>query len=180
MQQPLIRSILIFLFGATILIACQGVDQPPAPAGATATPAGQVSPLSAAESPLAATSPLAVPSELAEGKSLVVGRLFSQGSGEPLNRGLVRLAEVYCPEGINDEDKANECFWTLANAGSPSTFTDENGYFEFRDVEARDYVIIVGDLMGQHAFAYKDERDLYIFTARANEVTDVGEHHVNY
>lgn len=192
MRSILYRTILILLFGGLALGACGRDEETPTPAppatpvvqesAPTAqAPTAQVSPLSASESPLSAPeSPLATPAAIAPGKALVVGRLFSQGSGQPLNHAVVRLAEIYCPEGTKDEDKSEECFWALDNAFSPSTFTDETGYFEFVDVEARDYVVMVGDYIGKYAFVEDDESKPIIVTAPADEVTVVGEHYVAY
>lgn len=192
MRSILYRTILVLLFSGLIIAAC-GRDEatptpaapaPPAAQASTPTaepPTAQVSPLSAGESPLSAPeSPLSAPGAIAPGKALVVGRLFSQETGLPLNRSVVRLAEVYCPEGTKDEDKSEECFWALDNAYSPSTFTDETGRFEFADVDARDYVVMVGDYVTRYAFMEDAQDKPIIVTALADVVTDVGEHYVFY
>ncbi|RIK41058.1 MAG: hypothetical protein DCC55_13170 [Chloroflexi bacterium] len=193
MRRVLYQSILLLLFGVLLIGACQSTaettpppappaqENTPTPAASTSTPVAQVSPLSAAESPLAAAeSPLAAPGMNDQGKAMVVGRLFSQQTGQPLVREVVRLAEVYCPDDTKPEDRSEECFWALSNAFSPSTFTDEAGYFEFLNVEARDYVLMAGDYIGKYAFMEDEDGKPIIITAPADEATNVGEHHLEY
>jgi hypothetical protein len=172
MQRVLHQLILLLILGMVLLGACQG---------ALDAPAEPISPLAAAESPLAAVeSPLAAARQIGEGKALVVGRLFAQATGQPLNNVVVRLAEIYCPEGIEILDKSEECFWALDNAFSPSTFTDETGYFEFVDAEARDYALLVGDLIGKYAFLKHPNDKQVIITALPDQVTDVGDQQLDY
>lgn len=109
----------------------------------------------------------------------VVGRLVSSTTGVPLNREIVRLGEVECPEDVEPSDKRSQCVWTLSNAFSPSTFTDENGFFAFTDVNPQDYVIIVGDMIGKNTNV-ADENGPYMLEAIADEITDTGEHHVEW
>jgi hypothetical protein len=134
-------------------------------------------------SPLQATSPLQSPAadlEIEAGLSAVVGRILSSNTGQALNREVVRLAEVYCPEGITEEEKEENCFWALSNAWSPSTFTDSEGYFQFENVEARDYVILVGDLITKYAIVYSEGEKPMLVTAAADVATDVGTVVVDY
>jgi hypothetical protein len=178
--QPLL---LLVLFGLLVLGACQSETPTPTPtAEPTATSeAIATSPLSASESPLSASeSPLAAPREIAAGKSVVIGRLFSTVDGQPLKREVVRLAEIYCPEGTAEDKKSAECVWGLDNAFSPTAFTDENGYFEFPEVEARDYALMVGDYIGKYAFLNDEDDRPIILTAPDGEVLDIGEHALDY
>ncbi|HMN27204.1 MAG TPA: hypothetical protein PKE45_03545 [Caldilineaceae bacterium] len=177
MRRVISTVILCLILAATLIAACGGEETPATPPTAPA----QTSPISAAESPLsAAESPLAAPPKIAKGKAMVIGRLFSQGSGQPLGDVNVRLAEVQCPPDTKQEDKSAKCFWTLDNAFSPGTFTDANGNFAFVDVVARDYIILVGDLVTKHAFMNNADNKPVIITAPADEVTDVGDHQLDY
>jgi hypothetical protein len=192
MRRVLFQVVLLLLLGVLLLGACQGSaetppsppspENTPTPATNTPTPVAQTtSPLSASESPLsAAQSPLAVPEAIIDGKAWVSGRLFSLESGQPLNREVVRLAEVFCPEDVQAEEKSEECFWTLDNAFSPTAFTDETGYFVFKNVEPHDYTVMVGDYVGRYAFVNGENGKPIIFTAPADETTDVGEYQVEY
>ena len=188
MQSILKRSVLVLIIGLLVLVACQSDESPTAVPATTpaaqvaATSAAATSPLSAAESPLAAasTSPLPTPVAIAEGRSRVKGRLLSEDSGQPLVKDVVRLGEIYCPEDVVVKNKSEECFWALDNAFSPSTFTDEDGFYVFEDVEARDFVIIIGDLIGKHAFVNDENGKPVIITAPIGETVDVGEYAVAY
>lgn len=192
------RSLLAGLFGLLLLVACSDREEPTPAPPATNTPAAiantptsappptptvaaQVSPLSAGESPLSvAVSPLPTPLAIAEGRSMVTGRLLSQENSQPLVRSIVRLAEVYCPDETPDEEKADECFWALDNAFSPSTFSDGDGIFVFEDVEARDYVVLVGDMLVKHAVVNDSEDRPILVAAPPGGLIDVGEHLVDY
>jgi len=120
--------------------------------------------------------------EFAESKAdmgTVVGRLVSNTTDVPLNHEIVRLGEVECPEEVLPENKRTECVWMLSNAFSPSTFTDENGFFVFNDVDPRDYVVIVGDMMNKNT-KLADENGPFMWSAVGNEITDIGEYHIEW
>lgn len=196
MRITITRLFLTVLFGLLVLAACGGNEEPtPAPTNTpvaiantptsapppTPTVAAQVSPLAAGESPLSAPpSPLPTPLSIGEGRSMVTGRLLSLQTNQPLVRAIVRLAEVYCPEGTLEEEKADECFWALDNAFSPSTFSDSDGVFVFEDVEARDYVVIVGDMIVKYAVVNDSEDRPILVAAPPNDLIDVGERVVDY
>lgn len=113
------------------------------------------------------------------GKGTVTGRLVSSTSGTPLNHEVVRLAEVTCHEGVKEEDKRKECVWMLSNAFSPSTFTDENGFFTFNDLEPMEYVVIIGDMIGKNT-KLKDDNGPFMWEAPADEVVDIGEYAIEW
>jgi hypothetical protein len=107
--------------------------------------------------------------------------LISKITGQPLVNAVVRLAEVYCPEGTAPEDKETDCFWALSNAFSPSTFSDANGYFQFDNVEARDWVVIIGDMMTIYTFVSRGEQEKpIVWTTSPGQVLDIGQHEVSY
>ena len=67
-------------------------------------------------------------------------------------------------------------FWLtflIDESASPITITDENGLFVFNELEPRDYVIVVGDLYGQHVILSNNDGTAQIFTAEAGQVLDV-------
>ncbi|WP_297630594.1 hypothetical protein [Caldilinea sp.] len=135
-----------------------------------------LSPLAAPESPLAVASG---PTE--EDFASLRGRLISKTTGQPLANAIVRLAEVYCPEGTAPEDKETDCFWALSNAFSPSTFSDANGYFQFNNVEARDWVVLIGDMMTIYTFITQGDQDKpIIWTTTPGQLLDIGQHEVAY
>jgi hypothetical protein len=201
--QPIHLVVLLFLATILGLAACGGdaeeATPTPAPTSTavpTTAPAAPESPLQPA-SPLQSESPLdtsnvdtpaaaAAPTEARPpiptsqpGMGTVAGRLISSTTGAPLNREVIRLGEVECPEDATVEDKRAECVWTLSNAFSPSTFTDENGFFTFNDVEPRDYVVIIGDMLGKNT-KLADEDGPFMWEATADEIVDIGEHRIEW
>ncbi|MCC9077332.1 hypothetical protein FKZ61_014595 [Litorilinea aerophila] len=131
-------------------------------------------------SPLAPESPLAFVPTYGEGASLR-GRILHTVTGQPITNAVIRLAEVYCPENTTPQDKETDCFWTLSNSFSPSTFSDDNGYFQFDNIEARDWVVIVGDMMTIYTFITRGEQQKpIIWTTESGKLLDIGEHAVSY
>ncbi|MDQ7030670.1 MAG: hypothetical protein Q9O62_13260 [Ardenticatenia bacterium] len=112
------------------------------------------------------------------GKAVVVGRLFSTTNGDPLVNVVVRLAEVYYPEDTPDDKEKG--IYVLDNAFSPSATTDEQGIFVFINVEARDYVIFVGDLAIKYAIVLGPEGKAKIWTIKPDEINDLGNIRVDY
>lgn len=78
-----------------------------------------------------------VPVEPESGKALVVGRILSLQSGEPLTDTIVMMAEVF--------RQGEAGAYVLDAARSPSTFTDGEGNFVIANVDPGEYVIIIGD-----------------------------------
>lgn len=119
--------------------------------------------------------------EIKEGASALRGRLISIPHNGPLTDAVVRLAEVYCPGDLPEgASKRDACIWALDDAFSPSTFTDDNGNFLFENIEARDYVLIVGDRVTRFAMLEDKENKPLMWAAPANQAIDIGEYQVNY
>lgn len=160
-----------------LLAACGGDGEP-----SFVSPLQPPSPLqgpTVANHPYTAESPSVLASQ--DGLGTVAGRLISSKTNLPLNREIVRLGEVECGEDVPPEEKRSKCVWTLSNAFSPSTFTDEQGFFVFNDVPPRDYVVSIGDLMifnGHMRVA--DENGPFMWVVSADEVVDIGEHYVEW
>jgi hypothetical protein len=192
--QKLFRLIAIAFVVFAIMavsIACGG-DEEPAPAPtATAAPKPTAIPTSvkSADQPVSPlgqpVSPLAQPRSgepPAKGKAGARGRVISQADGQPLKKAVIRLIELYCPDNVTGyKDKQEKCVFMLDDAFSPSTFSDENGYFEFRDLEIRDYTLMVGDALGKNAMA-KDTDTGYakFWTTEDGKITEIGEQIVDY
>jgi len=80
------------------------------------------------------------PTELPQpetGKASLIGQLTRDG--KPYSNATVRLAEVF--RGAD-----NEAAFALNEAASPSTISDDKGYYVFSNVKAAEYVIVVGSL----------------------------------
>ena len=108
------------------------------------------------------------------GKSTVVGRVVSETSGEPLAETIVRLSEVY------REEEGEGGAYVLDIAFSPGDITDENGVFIIEDVEAMEYVIVVGDVYSVHEIIHDPSGLPKVWNAGPDEVLQVGDLVVNF
>ena len=71
-----------------------------------------------------------------------------------------------------------ECWYrkvfVLDMASSPGTYSDEDGYFIFEEVEAVDYVIVIGDMIRGFLVIHNENGTARIFTPVKDGVLDVG------
>ena len=174
------------------------LDPPPAAESPLDTPEVNISPLDTpaqSASPLATPAVTAIEADITAGASYVRGRLVSGVTGEVLSGAVIRLPEVLCdpvsdPESegaeteeetaANDGESDEGCFWVLSDALTAATMTDETGAFEFADLKAGDYVLLVGDLMTVYAFAEDEGEKPFQFTAPADGGVDLGDVVVAY
>ncbi len=189
MRPSLSIAFLLTLMVLGVLGGCGGETTPappppptaaaPTAAAPTATvPPADTRPLAAPARPLEApASPLALPEEYtpADGKSAVTGRLIDFTTGNPMALQNLSLPAVLCAPGVAEEDKREQCFYMIDEAFDPSTLTDPNGDFIFKDIPAGEYVMFVGSLMTENA-VLKDELDRpIIWKAEADQVTAIGD-----
>lgn len=118
------------------------------------------------------TTPLATPDSFTSilpddisGTGLV-GQLVSDSNGAPLGDTVVRLARVFWNE------EHTEGVYVLEGARSPSSITDSNGFFVFKDVDPGDYVMIVGDVYGDHVIISNPNGTARIFTIEQGKIMD--------
>ena len=108
------------------------------------------------------------------GRAAVTGRLISTVTQQPISNTPIRLAEIFYADETKDPATAA---WALNNASSPYALTNEQGFFVFPDVEARDYVIFVGDIIDRYTVVTKEEDGFprtYSFEAdRVTQLDDV-------
>ena len=81
-----------------------------------------------------------IPTELpqpAAGKASLFGQVTKDG--KLYSNATVRLAEVF-------RNSDNEAAFALNEATSPSTISDSEGYYVFSDINAGEYVIVVGSI----------------------------------
>lgn len=143
------------------LVACR-VQNPPL-SGITAP-----SPLSTPGlSPLATPSPPSATATTAPGKAMVIGRVISEKTGQPLTHTTVRLAEVV--------RQGNEGAFVLDTAFSPGDITDDQGYFRFENVDAKEYVIVIGDVYNAYQIISEPSGKARVWKAEPDQVLDVGE-----
>lgn len=113
-------------------------------------------------SPLVPPTIVPIPSMAA-----MTGQIVSS-STRPMANTTVRLARVFWNEQHTDGA------YVLEGANSPSTITNDDGFFVFASLSPADYVLIVGDVFGDHVVVSKPDGSARVFTVKENEVTDVG------
>ncbi len=105
------------------------------------------------------------------GQASVRGRVLSKRTSTPLKNTVVRLAEVY--------RQGNEGAFALDGARSPGGTTNNEGVFTIENIEAREYVLVVGDVEGQYEIIPDQTGKAHVWNAKAGEVVDVGDIEVN-
>ncbi len=105
------------------------------------------------------------------GMASVTGRVLSKKNGSPFTGTIVRLAEVVREEG-------SEGLYILDQAFSPGTKTNDNGLFVFENVEAMEYVIIVGDVESIYEVITNESGTPQTWEVLSDEILDVGDLHV--
>lgn len=101
------------------------------------------------------------------GKASVQGRVISGLTDEPMGETIVRLAEV-----VRQGDRGA---YVLDGAFSPGDITDENGVFLIENVEAMEYVIVVGDVESIYEVIPDDSGKPKVWNAVVDEVLLVGD-----
>ena len=104
------------------------------------------------------------------GLATSIGRVVNE-AGEGVSRVIVRLAEVV--RGVEGRGGA----FILDVGHSPSTFTDEAGYFIFANIKGAEYVVVIGDveITGDYEIIPQANGKARIFNMPADQVTDWGE-----
>jgi hypothetical protein len=149
------------------LAACAA---PPAPA---AEPTAAPAPSAAATSAAAVTTPAGPPLPAAAPDAAVVGgRILSNVDGSPLVYVRVAFAEV-----IRAED---EFVYFDDPVETPAVEADEQGFFVIEAVPPAEYVIIVGDPMGNNVLATEADGQTPLFvTLSAGEQRNFGDLLIN-
>ena len=103
------------------------------------------------------------------GLATVIGRIVNP-EGEFQPRIIVRLAEVV--RGVEGRGGA----FILDTAHSPSTFTDEAGYFILPNIKAAEYVVVIGDIeiTGIYEVIAQENGKARVYNMPADQVTDLG------
>mgnify|MGYP001101878814 CR=1 FL=1 len=104
------------------------------------------------------------------GLATVIGRIVNV-KGEFQPHVIVRLAEVV--RGIEGRGGA----FILDTAHSPSTFTDDVGYFIMSNIKGAEYVIVIGDIeiTGIYEIIPQEDGTARVFNMPADQVTNVGD-----
>ena len=101
------------------------------------------------------------------GKATLIGIVVSLRDGLPMANTVVRLAEVY--------RQGDEGAFVLDGAYSPGDITDEQGNFAIENVDAKEYVIVIGDVYDKYQIIGEPNDEAKVFLAVENEILDVGE-----
>ena len=111
------------------------------------------------------------PAQPESGMATVTGRVISENTGLPLSDTIVRLAEV-----VRQED---EGAYVLDVAFSPGTDSDGEGFFIFENVDAYEYVIVVGDVYEIYKVMADEDGKAITWITVEDEILNVGELIVN-
>jgi len=109
-----------------------------------------------------------MPSLPETGMATVIGRVISNKTNEPIPNTIVRLAEV-----VRDDD--GEGVYVLDLAFSPGAMTDEMGIFVFENIDAIEYVIVVGDIESIHEIVSDDSGIPRTWNAQPDDILQVGD-----
>ena len=106
------------------------------------------------------------------GKSTVIGSVFSTTTDAPLSNVDIRLAEVV---RVEDRPDVGNGLYVLDQAFSPGAVTDENGSFVVEDTEAKEYVIIIGDVERAYEVIVNESGKPKVWKAIPDQILNVGE-----
>jgi hypothetical protein len=107
------------------------------------------------------------PATIESGKSSVSGRVLSSTTSLPLASVSVRLAQVY--------RQSDDGAFLLDGARSPGALTDEVGHFEIVNIAAAEYVIVVGDIYGEHRIVAEPSGQAKVWITNPDQELDVGD-----
>ena len=114
--------------------------------------------------------PTVTPPSLPEaGKATIIGQINNK-TGDPMGNTVVRLAVVV--RGAEGRGGA----YILDIARSPGTVTDEHGNFIVENIDAGEYVIVVGDIeiTGIYEIVSQPNSPARVWEFPADQITDVG------
>jgi len=109
----------------------------------------------------------------ASGKAVMVGRVVSVTDSTPFANIPVRLAQIY--------RQGEEGAFVLDFARSPSSLTDEDGYFAIIDFQPAEYLIVVGKIEDNNYVIYQtNPSDPNTYNIEPDQLLDMGTLKVNY
>lgn len=112
-----------------------------------------------------ATPSVAAP---AAGLSTLSGQVVANSDRAPIEKVLVRLANVY-------EDAATKSqTFALDLANAPGTITDAQGFFAIADVKPGKYVMVIGDYYAVHDIISESNGDAKVYDAQAGQLLNIG------
>ncbi|MCB0113674.1 MAG: hypothetical protein R2873_20155 [Caldilineaceae bacterium] len=178
-------TLAVVLLAVIVVVACsnQAADES---STTESTPAligeGMATVVSELATPMVSLLPTATPFivpadirgiEAAPDSAVVMGRLISSITSLPITDTSVRLAEIYYADP-EVKDPATGA-WAMDNAFSPYALTNDDGLFVFRDVEPKDYVVYVGDMIYRWTVAVNEDGLPRPYYFEPGTVTDLGD-----
>lgn len=106
------------------------------------------------------------PSPTQPDKATVVGRIVSSRTNQPLATS-VSLAQVTRQNG--------QAVMALDVAHSPSVDTKADGSFVLPNIDAHEYVVVVGDIYGKYVIITETKDKARVFDAKIGTITNIGE-----
>jgi len=153
-----------------IMVSCKGpsVSTSVSPLVTISTPASIISPLDSPTGGSSDEEPTASPQVVPDPSvAAMTGQIISTPTSQPVANTLVRLAKVFWDEQHKDGA------YVLNTANSPTTLTDDNGFFVFENLEPADYVMVIGEMPRDHIVSNSDGSAKVVMTERG-KVADVG------
>jgi hypothetical protein len=143
---------------------------------------GEPTPDQTFESPLAepttepttAAEPTAAPALASPqpGMGGVTGRFVDQVTGEPVPDRVIYLGELTPFEAQEGEEPSS--FVMMVPTTSPSTLTDQDGYFSFLDVGPGTYAFVLWTPVDSWVLVNPETEENVMVTIQAGEVVDLG------
>ncbi|HEX8681708.1 MAG TPA: hypothetical protein VF707_05295 [Ardenticatenaceae bacterium] len=118
---------------------------------------------------------IASPSLPEAGKATIIGRIVAEQTGEPIANIGIQLAFVY----RNEDGGGN---YVLDTTNSPATSTNEEGEFVLLNIDAAEYVMVVGNVEnGEGAYQVVPGTDgrARVWNAESGKILDAEDVQVN-
>mgnify|MGYP005855816641 CR=1 FL=1 len=162
------RVVVLICLLLSALTSCDLVAQP------TAGPAAGVTPVGQRDAGSGGTA-LARAIVVSPAKSAVVGQIRTTAGGQrrPLSGTPVLLAQVHW-----NAQRTDGAFAFLGSGG-PRAVTEPDGSFAVMDLPPGEYVILVGDPLGQNQIITSPSGKPQVFSAPAGQPLDIGQIDVN-
>lgn len=105
------------------------------------------------------------------GLATLTGVVFSERTNAPVVEVPVQLAEVYY--------EGDRGAFVLDTGQGPTAYTDGQGRFVFVDIEARDYVIVIGNVeVNDYKIVPEENGKARVWVTTVGDVLDTGSHWV--
>ena len=140
--------LLVGIFSLFALVSCTETSTPAVPSTAPAVPSTEIA---AAES----------------GMGTVSGRVMSSTTGQPIQNIFVRLARVIREDG--------DATYVLEDSSSPGAMTNSEGYYAIENVDAMEYVIVVGDVHVAYEIILEDSGKAKAWMVVENQILSTGD-----